>query len=283
MNKRNIQDLGMDSVKLQSATIDLLRFPLALMVIFIHMSPSVINLIDADFSVLSGHGIYNVTGILLSHVLTHIAVPTFFFISGFLFFNNFQKWSWEGYKKKLNSRIKTLFIPYLLWNTIPFILFALSMTAGVVIKGNPIEKVRTFITANNWRIIYDCHEWDTNHINWLGENLRMTGPYDFPLWFLRDLIVVTILTPIIYYVIKKFGLFVISILFVAYISRIWTLLPGFSITAFFYFSTGAYFALNKMNIIQFVEKYKLLFVPICMYRCFHGFLYGLKMYQKVQH
>lgn len=264
MNKRNIQDLGMDSVKLQSATIDLLRFPLALMVIFIHMSPSVINLIDADFSVLSGHGIYNVTGILLSHVLTHIAVPTFFFISGFLFFNNFQKWSWEGYKKKLNSRIKTLFIPYLLWNTIPFILFALSMTAGVVIKGNPIEKVRTFITANNWRIIYDCHEWDTNHINWLGENLRMTGPYDFPLWFLRDLIVVTILTPIIYYVIKKFGLFVISILFVAYISRIWTLLPGFSITAFFYFSTGAYFALNKMNIIQFVEKYKLLFVPICM-------------------
>jgi len=264
MNKRNIQDLGMDSVKLQSATINLLRFPLALMVIFIHMSPSVINLIDADFSVLSGHAIYNVTGILLSHVLTHIAVPTFFFISGFLFFNNFQKWSWEGYKKKLNSRIKTLFIPYLLWNTIPFILFALSMTAGVVIKGNPIEKVRTFITANNWRIIYDCHEWNTNYINWLGENLRMTGPYDLPLWFLRDLIVVTILTPIIYYVIKKFGLFVISILFVAYISRIWTLLPGFSITAFFYFSTGAYFALNKMNIIQFVEKYKLLFVPICM-------------------
>lgn len=264
MNKRNIQDLGMDSVKLQSATIDLLRFPLALMVIFIHMSPSVINLIDADFSVLSGHGIYNIIGILFSHVLTHIAVPTFFFISGFLFFINFQEWSWEGYKKKLNSRIKTLFIPYLLWNAIPFLLFALSMTAGVVIKGNPIEKVQTFITANNWRIFYDCHEWDTTSLNWLGENLRMTGPYDLPLWFLRDLIVVTILTPIIYYVIKKFGLFAISILFVAYISRIWTLLPGFSITAFFYFSTGAYLALNKINIVQFVDKYKLLFVPICM-------------------
>ena len=120
MNNSNIQGCGMDSVKLQSATIDLLRFPLAIMVIFIHMNPEVSNLFDADFSLISGHGIYNVTGVLLSHVLTHIAVPTFYLISGFLFFINFQKWSWEGYKKKLSSRIKTLLVPYLLWNAIPF-------------------------------------------------------------------------------------------------------------------------------------------------------------------
>ena len=74
MNNSNTQGYGMDSVKLQSATIDLLRFPLAIMVIFIHMNPEVINLFDADFSLCSGHGIYNVTGVLLSHVLTHIAV-----------------------------------------------------------------------------------------------------------------------------------------------------------------------------------------------------------------
>ena len=41
------------------------------------------------FTANPGHGIYNVTGILFSHVLTHIAVPTFYFISGFLFFINF--------------------------------------------------------------------------------------------------------------------------------------------------------------------------------------------------
>ena len=254
----------MDSVKLLSATIDLLRFPLAIMVIFIHMNPEVSNLFDADFSLISGHGIYNVTGVLLSHVLTHIAVPTFYLISGFLFFINFQKWSWEGYKKKLSSRIKTLLVPYLLWNAIPFLLAVLAMLAAVSIKGKPIEGVETFIVEKNWHIFYDCNEWGTTRINWLGENLRMTGPYDLPLWFLRDLIVVTMMTPIIYYAIKKSGLFIISILFVAYISRIWTLLPGFHITAFFYFSTGAYFALNKINVIQFVDKYKLLFIPICI-------------------
>ena len=264
MNNSNIQGYGIDSVKLQSTTIDLLRFPLAIMVVFIHMNPSTINLIDADFSLISGRGIYNATGILLSHVLTHIAVPTFYFISGLLFFINFQKWSWEGYKKKLNSRIKTLFIPYLLWNAVPFLLVVLAMLAVAVIKGNSIEGFQTFITEKNWRIFYDCNEWGTTRINWLGENLRMTGPYDLPLWFLRDLIVVTILTPIIYYAIKKLGLFIICILFVAYISRIWIQLPGFHITAFFYFSTGVYFALNKINIIQFVDKYKLLFIPICI-------------------
>ena len=264
MNNSIIQGYGMDSVKLQSATIDLLRFPLAIMVIFNHMNPKVINLFDADFSLISGHGIYNVTGVLLSHVMTHIAVPTFYLISGFLFFINFQKWSWKGYKKKLSSRIKTLLVPYLLWNAIPFLLAVLAMLAAVAIKGKPIEGVETFIVEKNWHIFYDCNEWGTTRINWLGENLRMTGPYDLPLWFLRDLIVVTIMTPIIYYAIKKLNLFIISILFVAYISRIWTLLPGFHITAFFYFSTGAYFALNKINVIQFVDKYKLLFIPICI-------------------
>ena len=157
MNNSNIQGYGIDYVKLQSASIDLLRFPLAIMVIFIHMNPDVINLVDADFSLISGHGIYNVTGILLSHVLTHIAVPTFYLISGYLFFINFQKWSWEGYKKKLNSRIKTLLVPYLLWNAVPFLLTVLAMLAAVAIKGKPIEGVETFITENNWHIFYDCH------------------------------------------------------------------------------------------------------------------------------
>lgn len=253
-----------DPIKVQSEAIDLLRFPLAIMVIFIHMNPSVINLLDADFSLFSGHGIYNVIGILLSHVLTHIAVPTFFFISGFLFFVNFMEWSWDGYKKKMKSRVKTLLIPYMLWNAIPFLILVLAMVAGVVIKGNPIEKVLSLITEKGWHIFYDCNEWGTTRINWLGDNLRMTGPYDLPLWFLRDLIVVTIITPIIYYAIKKIRMFFICVLFLAYISRIWTLLPGFHITAFFYFSTGAYFALNKINVVQFVQKYKIIFIPTCL-------------------
>lgn len=247
--------------QLQSATIDLLRFPLAIMVIFIHMNPQVINLFDADFSIFSGHGIYNIIGILFSHVLTHIAVPTFFLISGFLFFLNFQEWSWMGYKRKLHSRVNTLIIPYIIWNIIPFIMIILAKLGGVILKGKSITDVQTYIIDNSWHIFYDINEWGTTRVNWLGENLRMTGPLDFPLWFLRDLIIVIILTPIIYYAVKKMKFSLIVILFFAYISRIWTLLPGFHITAFFFFTTGAYFALNKLNIVEFTNKYKLFFMP----------------------
>lgn len=248
--------------ELLSSTIDLLRFPLAIMVIFIHMNPHVINLIDADFSLLSVHGIYNIVGIVGSHVLTHIAVPTFFLISGFLFFNNFKKWSWDIYKRKIKSRVKTLFVPYVLWNLIPFLLLLSSMFAGVILKGKPIDGIEQLIEDKGWHIFYDYHEWGTTRINWLGYNLRMTGPYDLPLWFLRDLIVVTLLTPVIYYAIKKLKMSLVLVLFIAYISRVWTLVPGFNVTAFFYFSTGAYFALNELDIVSFARKFKYLFLPL---------------------
>lgn len=259
--KNKQQGSMMELEQWQSAIIDLLRFPLAIMVVFIHMNPNVINLIEADFSLLSGHGVYNVIGIVLSHVLTHIAVPTFYLISGFLFFINFQEWSWEGYRKKMKSRVKTLLIPYILWNITPIILTILLIFGGVILKGNPVENIHLYISNISWHIFYDCHEWGTTRVNWLGEHLRMTGPYDLPLWFLRDLIVVSTLTPLIYYAIKKLKWYIIAMLFVAYISRIWTLLPGFHITAFFYFTTGAYLALNKVNIIQFVNKYKHFLIP----------------------
>lgn len=255
-------ELSSDQSILLSSTIDLLRFPLAIMVIFIHMNPIVINLIDADFNLFSGHGIYNVTGIVGSHVLTHIAVPTFYLISGFLFFNNFNKWSWSTYKRKIKSRIKTLFIPYILWNLLPFLLLLLYMLSHVIRKGIPTDGIVQLIKENSWHIFYDCNEWGTTRVNWLGEHLRMTGPYDLPLWFLRDLIVVTLLTPIIYYSIKKFKVCFILFLFIAYVSRIWTLTPGFHITAFFYFSTGAYFALNDLNIVSYACKYKFIFIPL---------------------
>lgn len=261
MNTIFAKEFGMNPAKLQSLTIDLLRFPLAIMVLFIHMSPKTTNLLDADFSMLSVHGFNNVMGILLSHVLTHIAVPTFYLISGFLFFANFQEWSWAGYRKKMSSRVKTLLIPYMLWNAVPFLLLVIAMFARVVMKGQSIDSVLAFVSEKSWHVFYDYKVCATTRVNWLGENLASPAPFNVPLWFLRDLIVVTILTPVIYCAIKKLKLFIIGVLFIANLSRVWTLIPGFSITAFFFFTTGAYFALNKINIIEFTSKYKLVILP----------------------
>ena len=250
-----------DTTKLQSLTIDLLRFPLAIMVIFIHMTPYIVNLIDAEFNLLSGEGFVNVIKILFSYIIPRIAVPTFFFISGFLFFYNFNNWDWSNYKQKIKKRTKTLFLPYILWNLIPFLIVVATNFILAVIKKETFSETYSFINEYSWHIFYDCKDMETTCINWLGENLKEFGPYDFPLWFVRDLIVVSILSPCIYYVIKKLRLFALVILFIAYISRIWTFLPGFSITSLFFFSVGAYFALNQINIVAFATKHKNIFIP----------------------
>lgn len=263
-----------DYDKLQSTTIDLLRFPLAIMVIFIHMLPPVVGVDGADFPVLSGSGILNITEITLSYVIPFIAVPCFFLISGYLFFANFQKWSFEGYKSKLRSRIKTLVLPYILWNLVPFLIVLGKMTFRVVVRGKPSDELISMLSKDIWHIFYDTYHWDAG-VSWLGEKLYLAGPFDLPLWFLRDLIVVTLFTPVIYFMIRKFKIYFIALLALAFVSGVWILLPGFGITAFFFFSLGTYMALNKINIVQFVHKYKYLIVPLFLLQlCLKVYFYG---------
>lgn len=253
---------NIDWAQNQSTAIDLLRFPLAIAVIFIHMNPVTASLPDADFPILSGHGIYNIVSITLSHVLTQIAVPTFFLISGFLFFANFRKWSYIGYKNKMRSRIKTLVIPYILWNILAVGFVIIQKIAGVLIYGNAWKGVLDYIQKQNWHIFIDYQAWGLSQVNILGWPAYSTGPFNVPLWFVRDLIVVCVLAPAIYLIIKKTGLWGIFILFAAYLTRIWTIIPGFSITAIFYFALGAYFAVNGKNIVLFARKYCMITIPV---------------------
>lgn len=85
---------GINKEDLQSRTIDWLRFPLAIAVVYIHSFgsyPIDLNFLHSDpFSSIS---IFNWIRICFSHVLTHIAVPSFYLISGYLFFHN---WSQGG-------------------------------------------------------------------------------------------------------------------------------------------------------------------------------------------
>lgn len=250
-----------NSSKLQSNTIDLLRFPLIMMVLFIHMSPKTINLIDADFSLLSAQGIVNLIKIMLSHVIASSTVPVFFVISGFLFFNNFQEWSQEGYSKKIKSRIKTLLVPYFIWNLIPFILYIAPGLIFEIKSGGLSSGSISFFENKAPHIFYDYYVWESVKTDWLGNTLSSSAPFNVPMWYIRDLFIACLLTPLIYIAIKRLKISVIIILFLAYISRIWTQIPGFGIESIFFFSLGSYFALNKLSIVEFARKYRYIILP----------------------
>lgn len=253
----------------QSQSIDILRFPLAIAVIFIHSSPAIVNIEGAPFSLLSAQGLYNLSIIILSKVLASCAVPTFFLISGFLFFRNFTKWSWNGYTRKLKSRVKTLIIPYFSWNALVFLSVILLKIKNIHLGEQSWLQLYDYIKDEWMACFWDYSKWETLG-NIIGYSTYNTAPIDIPLWFLRDLIIMVLLSPIIYCYIKKCKIGGILLLLVAYLTNIWISVPGFSIAAFFFFSLGAYFAINNMNIVLFSRMRWLIFIPlsvICFIPC----------------
>lgn len=96
---------------IKSNTIEWLRFFCIAAVVLIHA---------AGFNEIISchHGVYDTVRILFSLGLCQVAVPIFFLISGYLFFVRLEEWDTGIWTGKLKKRIKTLLIPYLIWNII---------------------------------------------------------------------------------------------------------------------------------------------------------------------
>lgn len=83
---------------------------------------------------------------------------------------------------------------------------------------------------------------DIYHIWW--DITSGTMPYDSPLWYVRDLIVMCVLSPVVYLFIRKTSHYGITLLVLLYVLGINTNIVGLSMTAITFFSLGAYFSLN---------------------------------------
>ena len=221
---------------LQYKVFDWLRFPLIVGVVFIHCYGKPFNYDAIDFSNLSGIDFYNLLRVCISQVLTHICVPTFYFISGYLFFRGLEVWDYDKYVNKLKRRVRTLLVPFILWNT----LFVLVSLHGVF-RQEGWNGVLSFLSDNNyWHLYWDSNKWNLDRVNWLGGADISTSPCHFALWFLRDLMVVSVCSPLLYFIFKKIKTWSLVLLIICYISGIFIHVPGFSIMAFLYFGIGSY-------------------------------------------
>ena len=96
-----------------SELIGQLRLPLVILVTYAHSYGAV----DPDYSLLTSEwDSYEVLKLLVSQTLVKVVVPVFFMISGYLFFNNVERWNLHVYGGKLKRRLWTLFLPYVVWN-----------------------------------------------------------------------------------------------------------------------------------------------------------------------
>lgn len=242
----------------QSRSFDLLRFPMAIFVVFAHMAPITVNPISSDFSFFSWQGIHNFIGLFISKGIALVTVPTFFLISGYLFFLNLNGWDWNGYKKKLKSRKHTLFIPYIVWNVLSFLLIVGKDLATAFTNGQPLGEATGFFDKYWSSFLWNCCSWGEAQYSWVPWLSYETGPIDLPLWFIRDLMVIALLSPVVYMFVKKTRIWGVIVLMFLYVSHLWPNLPGLSASTL-YFVLGAYFAINGYNVVCFARKYRYVF------------------------
>lgn len=241
---------------LQSKAVDRLRLPLAVMVVFIH---SFFNYPVGDAGY-AGLMIYECVRIFFSHVVSHVAVPVFFLVSGYYFFYGCGRFTMKDYGSKLSRRVRSLMVPYLLWNLTYVLCIIVVHVSRIFVSGSTdVTSLYGWFTefvhgSDFLSLLWDSSRWD-NRFNWLGGMIEMSGPILFSLWFIRDLFVMVVLAPLIYWIANIAKRYFIAALFVFYISG----LSFFSIpdvSSMFFFSLGASFAIKGKTIIDLFMPYK---------------------------
>lgn len=138
--------------ELQSQTLMWLRFPLALLVLLIHVNPQNREIFTpiqtVDISHLTTASIYSIIG-RAGYYFSQVAVPFFFFTSGYFFFYKVRQWNIQCYKKKIEKRLKTLLVPYLLWNILALCFMILNKCMGVWLLHKPKEGLVDYLTNIN--------------------------------------------------------------------------------------------------------------------------------------
>ena len=223
---------------LLTKTINFLRFPLIVGVVFIHSNILVVN-IQGIIVRYDRCPFVSFVINLFSYVFADVCVPLFFFISGFLFFYN-SYFTKEVYFHKIRSRIRSLFIPYLIWNFVAFVILLIQVHPKVIHFFPLLKDYRVDI------ISFLSSFWVTNLPVEMSGN---ANPINTPLWFIRDLMVLVLMSQVIWWLVKnlKMGLIVI-------LAFVWFFSLGKHIgfpllchQSLFFFPLGAYFGIFKLD------------------------------------
>lgn len=174
---------------------------------------------------------------LCSWCLTSPCVPLFFFISGFLFFAKNGSFNVKEYVQKLQKRACTLLVPYIFWNAVVLSYFAFmhKFTPGLI---NP-EYINVYT--------YTWQDWLLSFYNFPGGQ-----PVCFQFWFLRDLMVMVVCSPIVFFV-SKYGKRILPIV----LATLWLCDKGLfpMQTAVTFFTLGSCFSIHKWDFSRLASRY----------------------------
>ena len=243
--------MGQNNLRTQS--LDLLRFPLAVIVVTVHVFNSGGMAFGGEQFDPASSPMFMSVSRFIDAFLRGISVPIYFFISGYVFFVNVDDFTPAVWLKKLKNRTKTLLIPYLIWITLELVLILVrSLPAFSDFVAYPDTRVNL-----DFKTILSCY-W-VYHGGLLvgpGEPDYAGSPYPLviPLWFLRDLMTVVLTTPLLYWMLKRakwWPLLIMGVCLILPLNWRFNLLAN----AFFFFSWGAYMSINRKDIFTSFSPY----------------------------
>lgn len=210
-------------------------FACAMLVVAIHVSPES----QAPVGSLSWAVHY-----AIRHVLAPVAVPFFFLASGYFMARRADGPGW--WRVLVLRRLRTLGVPFLVWCVVPLVLFTYLLPFGSM--GGECSRVCPRASA---------------YAAAFGLNLFTWPEANRPLWFMRGLLLLVVLAPLVRLAVRKVGAAVLIVLFALHVvvnpgvcgcadfwldgrwQIFWRF--GFPLEGLFYFALG--FRLNERPVV----------------------------------
>lgn len=231
---------------------DILRFPLVVLVVFLHCKgePGRLHIDWLHLGLVDG---YDFLRNYISNVVSCVSVPTFFLMSGYLFYHHVDNLTYSLFKDKIKRRLKSLAVPYIFW----ILLFLVGNLFFVFRNTESCNLWQSFCEYfaehGHWHILWDCNlmEVKTPAIGFVQDN---SAPLLVPMWFVRDLMVVALCSPMLWWCIRKIDVLFIVVLGICYLFQLWPYMHGVSSVSFFFFSIGIFMCKHAQKMDAFLKN-----------------------------
>ena len=176
-------------------------------------------------------------------------VEMWFLISSYLFFYSFEGWDWGLFGDKLRRRFHSLFIPYLIWNAFALLVFFLvhQLFPGQISSG--FMNVGQFTAMEYLRSFWDV--FDGN-------------PISYPLWFLRDLMVLFLFAPLFHVLLRgRLGWGVIAVIL---LNELFQFVDVRAVNSASWFAIGSFLAIQQFDVVKQLKESR--YATIVLYLAF---------------
>lgn len=221
---------------MSSRAVDLTRFMFIFLMAFPHSS-YLTYLVDGR-----PDGVSGVVEQVLSFVLPEAGLSVFFFLSGYFFYTGSDNGiTREWLKSKLSKRVKSILVPFVIWNLIYLGYVVIKHNLPLLLGGFPMDLTIDGLAPFSqwWRVFWDNADLDGRAECILGWTYVVGLPFLIPSWFLRDLMVVMLLSLLFWPLMRrKSGLVLLTLAFVLSLGFHFSI-EGFSLNDFLPFLFGA--------------------------------------------